>query len=49
LKQLQQIASDMSLKLEQMDIEQQVPARIRQVQQAVIGSEQFARQLSMQK
>jgi capsular exopolysaccharide synthesis family protein len=35
LKQLQQIANDMSAKLESLDIEQQVPAQIRQVQEAV--------------
>jgi capsular exopolysaccharide synthesis family protein len=35
LKQLQSIASDMSQKLESLDIEQQVPAQIRQVQEAV--------------
>jgi succinoglycan biosynthesis transport protein ExoP len=35
LKQLQLIANDMSAKLESLDIEKQVPAQIRQVQEAV--------------
>ena len=35
LKQLQQIANDMNAKLESLDIEKQVPAQIRQVQEAV--------------
>jgi capsular exopolysaccharide synthesis family protein len=35
LKQLQQIANDMNVKLESLDIESQVPAQIRQVQRAV--------------
>jgi capsular exopolysaccharide synthesis family protein len=35
LKQLQLIANDMNAKLESLDIEKQVPAQIRQVQQAV--------------
>jgi|tagenome__1003787_1003787.scaffolds.fasta_scaffold20882616_1 hypothetical protein len=42
LKQLQQIANDMSFKLEQLDIDKQLPNRIRQVQQAVIGPRQIA-------
>lgn len=49
LKQLQQIANDMSFKLEQIDINMQVPARIRQVQQAAIEPKQLARQVNMQK
>jgi polysaccharide biosynthesis transport protein len=36
LKQLQQIANDMSQKLESLDIEKQVPAQIRQVQEAYL-------------
>jgi hypothetical protein len=44
LKQLQEIASDMSVKLEQMDINRQLPARIRQVQPAVIDDGKIARQ-----
>jgi hypothetical protein len=44
LKQLQQIANDMSVKLEQMDINSQSPSRIRQVQQAVIVNGNIARQ-----
>ena len=43
LKQLQEIANDMSIKLEQMDINKQLPARIRQVQPAVIDDEKIAR------
>ena len=44
LKQLQTIANEMSVKLEKMDIDSQLPSRIRQVQQAVIEPEQVARQ-----
>jgi len=44
LKQLQQIANDMSFKLEQMDIDKQLPNRIRQVQQAVVEPKQVASQ-----
>jgi hypothetical protein len=44
LKQLQEIAKDMSFKLEQMDIDKQLPNRIRQVQQAVIVNGNIARQ-----
>lgn len=49
LKQLQQIANDMSFKLEQMDIDKQLPNRIRQVQQAVIGPQQLAGQVNVKK
>jgi hypothetical protein len=44
LKQLQQIANDMSFKLEQLEIDKQLPNRIRQVQQAVVDLKQVARQ-----
>jgi hypothetical protein len=44
LKQLQQIANDMNVKLEKMDIDSQSPFRIRQVQQAVIVNGNIARQ-----
>jgi hypothetical protein len=44
LKQLQQIANDMSVKLEKMDIDTQSPYRIRQVQQAVVDNGRIARQ-----
>jgi polysaccharide biosynthesis transport protein len=44
LKQLQQIANDMSFKLEQLDIDKQLPNRIRQVQSAVINDAKIARQ-----
>jgi polysaccharide biosynthesis transport protein len=44
LKQLQQIAKDMNLKLELTDIDSQSPYRIRQVQQAVIVNGNIARQ-----
>jgi succinoglycan biosynthesis transport protein ExoP len=42
LKQLQQIANDMNIKLEKMDIDSQLPAQIQQVQAAVIEPKQFA-------
>jgi hypothetical protein len=44
LDQLQRIANDLSLKLETMDIDRQLPARIRQVQMAVIDHGKIARQ-----
>jgi polysaccharide biosynthesis transport protein len=44
LKQLQEIAKDMNVKLETMDIDSQSPYRIRQVQQAVIVNGNIARQ-----
>jgi hypothetical protein len=44
LRQLQAIANDMSTKLEQMDINAQAPARIRQLSPATINSKQIARQ-----
>jgi succinoglycan biosynthesis transport protein ExoP len=44
LGQLQVIANDLSAKLEKMDIESQLPSRIRQVQQAVIDDGKIARQ-----
>ena len=44
LDQLQRVANELSLKLEQMDIDSQSPSRIRQVQQAVITEGKIARQ-----
>jgi hypothetical protein len=44
LKQLQTIANDMCFKLEQLDIDRQLPARIRQLQPAVIDDGKIARQ-----
>ena len=42
VKQLQQIANDLNVELEKMDIDSQVPAPIRQLQPATIESKQFA-------
>jgi hypothetical protein len=42
LKQLQQIANDMSFKLEQLDIDKQLPNRIRQVQPATVEHSDIA-------
>ena len=44
LKQLQQIANDMNVKLETLDIDSQSPSRIRQVQTAIIDDGKIARQ-----
>jgi succinoglycan biosynthesis transport protein ExoP len=44
LKQLQQIANDMCVKLEKMDVDAQLPAPIQQVQQAVVEPAQVAAQ-----
>lgn len=44
LKQLQQIANDMNVNLEKMDIDSQLPASIHQVQGAVIDDGKIARQ-----
>ena len=44
LKQLQQIAKDMNVKLEQMDIDNQLPGVIRQLSPAVITNQNIARQ-----
>jgi len=44
LKQLQTIANEMSVRLEQMDIDAQAPERIRQLQPAVIDRQQLASQ-----
>jgi hypothetical protein len=44
LEQLQSIARDMSMKLEQMNIDRQLPARINQIQSALIEPQQVARQ-----
>ncbi len=43
LDQLQSIANDLAIKLEKMDIDSQIPAQIRQLQQAVLEPPQVAR------